>query len=530
MTIASQMPAASVPRLAGSEGSRAQMAAIHIGGSSASMLIAERTEDRKAPLRLLEFLEQPLPLASDVFERGALSSATIERCVAIIRRFQEALLDYGMARVEVKRVAVTNIISEARNEDVLLNRVEVACGLTLTPLDEGDMTRLVYMQGERLLKKRAPDGSKRHSLVVHLGPGNTRLLLFHGRRIAHYTSYRMGAFRITEAVDQHSSGARLKPDVIEGHINGVIEQIAEDYDPYSVEKILILGEEIQIVSRQLSDDGKSRLIEVGRLEKLMYRIAEMDVADIAAMLGSDEQTAGVMVAVLQANLSIVRRFDVGRVHIPSSRFEETMLMDLVGGDFSTKRVEKEIIGSAIVLGHKFRFEIDHARHVEQLCVRLFEDLRTLHGLLPRHLLLLRVAAILHEVGSHVSRRSHHKHSYYLIRHSEIFGLNDEETMIVALVARYHRQASPSPNHANFRDLDRSSQMVVSKMAALLRVADALERRHSQRVTTLTAEVKSGALVLDVGALTDVTVEELAMKNKGDLFVRLFGLGIRIRGA
>ena len=94
------MPATSAGRLAGSEGMRAQLAAIHIGGSSASMLIAERTEDRKAPLRLLEFLEQPLPLASDVFERGALSPATIERCVAIVRRFQEALLDYGMARVE----------------------------------------------------------------------------------------------------------------------------------------------------------------------------------------------------------------------------------------------------------------------------------------------------------------------------------------------------------------------------------------------------------------------------------------------
>ena len=117
---------------------------------------------------------------------------------------------------------------------------------------------------------------------------------------------------------------------------------------------------------------------------------------------------------------------------------------------------------------------------------LFDELAAEHGLGPRQRLVLQVAGLLHEIGGFVSNRSHHKHSYYLIANSEIFGLNREEILLAAHVARYHRRSGPKPSHQEYMSLPREARVTVNKLAALLRVADALARghiRHAARSTS-----------------------------------------------
>ena len=118
-------------------------------------------------------------------------------------------------------------------------------------------------------------------------------------------------------------------------------------------------------------------------------------------------------------------------------------------------------------------------------MKLFRELQSEHGLDARFELLLRIAGILHEVGSFISDRSHHKHSMYIILNSDLFGLSRKDIALIALVARYHRRASPRAYHLEYNSLDRESRLVVSKLAAILRLADALDCKHTQQVRQLT---------------------------------------------
>ena len=124
-----------------------------------------------------------------------------------------------------------------------------------------------------------------------------------------------------------------------------------------------------------------------------------------------------------------------------------------------------VVHSAMAVAAKYRADLEHARTVAELCVCLFEQLQTEHGLRPREGLLLRVAALLHEVGGVVSNRAHHKHSYYLIVNAEIFGLTRDEITIVAHVARYHRRGVPKPSHVEYMMLPRKTRVVINKLAA-----------------------------------------------------------------
>ena len=196
----------------------------------------------------------------------------------------------------------------------------------------------------------------------------------------------------------------------------------------------------------------------------------------------------------------------------------------------SKEFAHQIIRSAIDLGNRFQFDEQHAVHVAELCTKLFQQLREEHQLPQRNEVLLYIAALLHEVGLFVSNRSYHKHSMYLIRNSELFGLGKKDLLLSALVARYHRRASPQPTHEGYATLERDERVAVSKMAAILRIAIALDESRSQRIHEVICSREDSRLVISVPMVEDLSLEQLSLKQNGSLFEETYGLPVLLRMA
>jgi len=195
---------------------------------------------------------------------------------------------------------------------------------------------------------------------------------------------------------------------------------------------------------------------------------------------------------------------------------------------TTEDFEHQVLASAESLGHRYRFDREHGRQVLELSTKLFEQLREEHGLGDGERLLLQVAALLHDVGVYVSLRAHHKHSQYVLAASQIFGLSNDETAIVANIARYHRRGLPQKSHLPFIALDRTDRLIVNKLAAILRVANALDAEHAQKVkdVRLVRDGRSWTLVIEGPG--DLTMEQLAATARADLFAQVFGRPLVIR--
>jgi exopolyphosphatase/guanosine-5'-triphosphate,3'-diphosphate pyrophosphatase len=153
------------------------------------------------------------------------------------------------------------------------------------------------------------------------------------------------------------------------------------------------------------------------------------------------------------------------------------------------------------------------------------ELQHLHNLDPKFELILRVAATVHEVGMFISPREHHKHSLYVLLNTEIFGLSSQDREMVALLARYHRRYNPEPNHPHFSDLSREERMIVLKLAALLRLADSLDRSHAQRIKSIQLRPEGSRLIVLTQGADDTTVEQIAIDSKCDLFREIYGYDI-----
>jgi exopolyphosphatase/guanosine-5'-triphosphate,3'-diphosphate pyrophosphatase len=222
-----------------------------------------------------------------------------------------------------------------------------------------------------------------------------------------------------------------------------------------------------------------------------------------------------------------------RVVVSDATLRAGVLLDFIEpvGRQAVEDFERQVLASAEAVGHRFRFDRAHGRQVAKLATRLFDELREEHGLSDRERLLLQTASLLHDVGIYVSLRAHHKHSQYLLAASQIFGLSAEETEIVANIARYHRGRTPQPSHRPYIALDRNDRVLVTKLAAILRVANALDAEHLEKVRDLRLERGAKAWVLEIDASGDITMEQMAAIARADMFAEVFGrqLAIRVSG-
>ncbi len=218
--------------------------------------------------------------------------------------------------------------------------------------------------------------------------------------------------------------------------------------------------------------------------------------------------------------------------MPHVGIKEGVLYDLVsqliGHRDHEDRQEREVLASALTVGRKYHFDCDHAMQVSKLSLRLFDQLRSLHGLGAADRRILHAAALLHDIGQFVSFKGHHKHSQYLISHTELPNFSDHEMQLVANVARYHRKAHPAEHHLDFMALDENDRIRVTRLASLLRVADALDREHVQRVTDLTAKLSDNELTLWLDGTAGLLMEGWSLKKKANLFHKLFGRKVKLR--
>jgi len=232
---------------------------------------------------------------------------------------------------------------------------------------------------------------------------------------------------------------------------------------------------------------------------------------------------------------VVDAFKATAIVAPGVGLKEGILEELVDKHFDRWDKESElrsVTDACIRLGRRYGFDQEHGDRVSTFAVQLFDDLATYHGFGDRERLLLRAAALLHDIGDYVRYDGHHKHSYYLIQHSDVMGLTPDERAIVANVARYHRKGAPDPSHPNFRDLDKDARTKVRGLAAILRIADALDREHLGKVNGVRAEVDASKrrLVLHLSGDDDRELEEWTVRAKSDLLRDVFDLDVQLAGA
>jgi exopolyphosphatase/guanosine-5'-triphosphate,3'-diphosphate pyrophosphatase len=510
---------------------RREAAVIEIGSSSIRMAVARREPD--GSLRHLDDLDLPVGLGRETLSGEEISAETTERCVAAIRKFQQALAELGVRTADL-RVVATSAVREARNREAFTDRILIATGLPVAVLSEAEVSRLTYLAVRPVLAEQ-PFFRRGRTLVVEVGGGSTEILAFtHGRiREAHVS--RIGSLRMRREIGDYARTSHGLA-AFEAYLAFPVSQMAGSLAGGGPAHLVVLGGETRLV-RDILLGGDApppplATLAVADVRAFLTERVGRPVADLARENGLSEHQAEALLPALAVCVVLAETLGEDRLRVGNASLRDGVLAELLAGQLWEREFRRQTLHSARALARRYHADVRHAGRVAAACRGLRACLERACGVAfdPRDDTLLHVAALVHEIGMFVNARAYHKHTLYLVENSEIFGLDAAETALVARIARYHRRAAPRPTHEEFVDLPAADRVRVSKLAAILRVADVLDVGHAGDRPALTFEACGDELVIRAHTDADLTLAQGQMDARAGMFRSVFGLRVTLRAA
>ena len=504
-------------------------AVIDVGTTAIRLAIGEIGPGRE--IRLLDRLAQAVPLGRDTFTRGIIEKRTIELCVRVLRIYRKKLTEYRIGPAQTRAIA-TSAVREAANRLAFLDRIYIATGFEIEAMDEAEVSRVTY-HGIRPLLARPILREQKATAVVEIGGGSTEILMADGVDVQFSHTYRLGALRLRRMAESMRVPRDRLRSVLKNQINRQVRQIRQDIAPVKPQEIITLGGDMRFAINQTNGHAYGD----GLWEVETRQLAEL--ADVVTAMSDDELVRRYQISfpdaetlgpALLAYVAVAEAFGRSRLLVSDVNLRDGLLKEMAGDDAWTDDFQRQVLRSALDLAKRYEVDIDHATRTADLARSLFRQLHDEHRLPQQWELILTMAALLHEVGLFISNRAYHKHTMYLIRNSELFGIGRQEILMVALVARYHRRSSPVSTHEGYAQLPRENRVAVTKTAALLRVALALDESRSGRIEQISVERKRDRVVLTAEGVEDVSLEQLALQTGGQLFEEIFGVPAYLRGA
>jgi exopolyphosphatase/guanosine-5'-triphosphate,3'-diphosphate pyrophosphatase len=408
----------------------------------------------------------------------------------------------------------------------------VATHIAVEPIEGPEESRLTYV-GVQDLFQEDPQLQNRDAAIVEVGGGSTEAIFLKAGRVMHSGSYRLGSLRMREVLETDRAPAERVRSILDQQIRRSVEQIHRAVPLKRVPFLVTLSGDVRFAASILApawEQERLYRIPVRDFAALADRLVAIPVDELVRQYRIPYQEAETVGPALLAYEHLAAAFQVEEIVVTGASLRDGLLKEMALGGAWTAEFVEQTVASAMQLAARCNVDEDHALRVAELAVRLFHELQPEHNLDERCALLLRLAGLLHETGRFINETSHHKHSYYIIANSDLFGLSRQDLTLIGLVARYHRRAMPRAYHTEYTTLDHHARLVVSQLAALLRVADALDRQRVRPLPRPTFTRAGNQFLVTINEAADLTLERIALKQKANMFEQLFGLQLVLRSA
>src|SRR5688500_727465 len=506
-----------------------RLAAIDVGSNSLHMIVAQ--VDADGGVTTLWRMKEMVGLGRTSFPSRRLTKDAMDRALNALARFKQA----AQLRQAEKIVAVaTSAIREAENGGDFLARAKRELGLYVRVVSAREEARLIY-----LAVRHAANLKDQPHFIVDVGGGSVEFIVGDARRAHMLESRKLGAARMTAkyVTTDPISDDDLK--ALRRHYERELSPLVEQIQKLEPVKTLGTSGTLENIAALLGStsegNGDARhhpIIERGPFEKLLARLLESRSKDRAKLRGLDDQRKDQIIAGAVLVDELFTRLKLKRIHICGSALREGILLDYVARHIPDLTIRNEVPDprrrSVLDLARRCDWHKTHSEQVAMLTLKLFDELAPLHGLGALERELIEYAALLHDIGWHIGRKGHHKHSMYLILNGDLKNFSAEEIRIMANIARYHRKSMPAAKHENYRTLSARAKRVVDVCASLLRLADGLDRSHSSVVQSLRCRIDDDGVKCSVTARSDAELEGWGARRKKDLFAAAFKRDITFR--
>jgi len=507
-----------------------KIAAIDIGSNAIRMIVGRVTDSWE--VELLENIRLPVRLGQDVFTMGKLQETTIQQAVEAFQHFRRVADDFEVTRV---RAIATSAMREASNGYILTDRIQQTAKIEIEVISGDEEARLIHRAVSDAIKLNG-----KRAVLIDIGGGSVEVTLSENGNIVSTESYNMGTVRLLKKLDGHKeSGLSFfnNPNrpfalLVREYAEAARKRIDLEIGKEKIDLCIGTGgnvEELGKLRQKLLKQSSSEILRMSELQELIERINDLSVKDRIRKLKLRPDRADVILPAAIVLQLIAHETGVKQIQIPNVGLKDGLLAEiadeLARGPQLPRR--EQVWSSATRLGNKYGFDAEHSNLVAKLAGQLFDQSKELHRLDEEERLLLEIGALLHDIGHFINTLDHDKHGYYILKANSLIGLNVRQQEIVANLVRYHRKFPPTLEDTGFKSLPPADRLIVTKLCALLRLADGMDISHTQHVRSVALTKKKKRWELNIQGRGDLLLERWGLNKRRSLFQEIFGVELEI---
>ncbi len=495
-------------------------AVIEIGATNVSLRAAQLYKGDISPL---DFLEYPIRLDRDVFETGSVSFDSLRELSSVFDKFSSVLQSYNIQKT---KVISCSILREAKNRSLVVDQLRVRNGLDILLLDDGQ--EKAYLYSEIASKLSGVDNLKKgNSVIAYVGPSSIGIAVFDGTKILSFQNISTGALRLHDILQDMQRDAEDFHTVVVDYLDTGLNRVA--ISEFPIVNLILTGSQIDLAAKLCGAKCSENIYQFGteRFSELYRSLRSLTPEGIGLRYGIDESSAALLyisLAIYQAMLRFCPKAET--IYAPTADVSESVLRCMLTPKAETERAafcRKSALACTETTAAHFGCNSVHSQYIRDCSCKIFDKLKRIHGLDPSKRLILELASLLHSCGSFVSDRQHNRCTFDLIKGMDLFGLSDSEVLETAFVAGSSTENLSLEENPDFARLGSREKLTVSKLSAIFRIANALDKSHRQKLRDIKLSLDEDRVLIKASASEDTLLEQWAFAESAQFFKEVFGL-------
>lgn len=496
-------------------------AAIHLGSEMLSMQITEYHNTER--YKVIECCNRRIRLGEATFKNKIIPFPLVSEICEILIGFKRLMKEYG---VEEYVMQATTAVREASNQVFLLDQIYNKTGLVVDVVDMPKEIYTKFVAIRNTLKAEKISTEREGMLMMDISSGGLGVTLVRDEKICYQSNFHIGIIRIKESFERNRRESMHFNKALTEFLSSTIGPVRNELGDSKVRYLVLSGTETELLLRMLGLDEQQKVhrIKAADFHAFFDSMRQMSLAQLIQVYKLPENVAELVLPTVLLYEQLLHLIPAKEIIITADRFIDGIQLLHIGNKTNpVMRKELELISLFHTIGSRYLYDKKHAQQVERLSLIIFDKIAKAYGMGEHERLLLRATCILHDIGKYICMRSHSIYSYQLIMSTDIIGLSEADKEIVALASYYHANRLFDKTNTRAPQVEKELVPVVAKLAAIVRLADALDRSYMQKIHSCTVTLKDNKLKVMAASKEDLTLEIWTFDDKSTFFEEVFGI-------
>ncbi len=495
-------------------------AAIYVGSCELSIKIVQI--NAKKTFKQIDEVSRTLELAKDTYSKGIISTDSIAMICDTLNDFKRKMQEY---KVSEYRAYTTSAVREANNAALVLDTIKRRTGIEVKVLSNSEQR---YISFKGLFAKFADyhEVVTKNTVIVDVGAGSVQVSLFDKNNMVITENIHIGAVRVRNYLSLAGARSGRIDKIISEYVESDIVTFRNIYlNDKGIKNIIAVGEVAGALMKLEPELAKHGRISHAKFDEIYDKIKALTPQEISEKYGIPYERATLMLPNIIIYQSFLNNCKAEELYVPNIDFCDGIAasyMDEGSRIVFGRNFDEDIVASAYAIAKRYKCDRNHLDQVSNFAMKIFDSMKKLHGMGKLERLQLQIAAILHDCGNFINLNNGAMNSYHIVASTEIIGLSHKERMEIANAVRYNIDELPAKSQIQ-SELFECDYVLISKLTAILRLANTLDKSHKQKFEDITVTIKDDEMIISAKTFYDVTLEAGVFQKKAEFFESVYGI-------